>query len=136
MVVGSAAIASAAAGRRYGLKILAEGIQDDDSNQTRFLIIDRGPAARPGAPRLTKASLAFIGSHKPGSLVAALQCLSERGINLTRLDSRPMPDRPWQYRFYVDFEVDNPATANAALEALAKETTEVKLFGTYPAARE
>ena len=136
MVVGSAAIASAAAAKRYGLKILAEGIQDDDSNQTRFLIIDRGPVARPGAAGLTKASLAFIGSHKPGSLVAALQSLSARGINLTRLDSRPMPDRPWQYRFYVDFEVDDPAKANEALEALAKETTEVKLFGTYPAAGE
>jgi len=136
MVVGSAAIASAAAAHRYGLKILAEGIQDDDSNQTRFLIIDRGPAARPGADGLTKASLAFIGSHKPGSLVAALQCLSERGINLTRLDSRPMPDRPWQYRFYVDFEIADPAAANAALEALRGETTEIKLMGTYPAAGE
>src|ERR1700674_612617 len=136
MVVGSAAIASAAAGRRYGLKILAEGIQDDDSNQTRFLIIDRGAAALPGPAGLTKTSLAFIGSHKPGSLVAALQCLSERGINLTRLDSRPMPDRPWQYRFYVDFEVDDPAVANAALEALGRVTTEVKLLGTYPAAGE
>ena len=133
MVVGSAAIASAAAGRRYGLKVLAEGIQDDASNQTRFVLVDHGPVERPSGDVPRKASLAFIGAHRPGSLVAALRCFSERGINLTRLDSRPVPNRPWQYRFYVDFEVSDAEAATAALDALQKEANEVKLFGTYPA---
>ncbi len=133
MVMGNGAIASAAAAKRYGLKIIAEGIQNDDTNQTRFAIVDRGTAAKPG-PGLTKASLAFIGAHKPGSLVHALTCFSERGINLTRLDSRPVPNQPWQYRFYVDFEISDPQAAAEALRALEEEATEVKLFGSYPAA--
>src|SRR5690242_5922405 len=133
MVMGNGAIASAAAAKRYGLKIIAEGIQDDDSNQTRFAIVDRGPVAQP-ASGLTKASLAFIGAHKPGSLVHSLTCFSDRGINLTRLDSRPVPNQPWQYRFYVDFEISDPQTASEALKALEEEATEVKLFGSYPAA--
>src|SRR2546426_582521 len=133
MVMGNGAIASAAAAKRYGLKIIAEGIQDDDTNQTRFAIVDRGTAAKPG-PGLTKASLAFIGAHKPGSLVHALTCFSERGINLTRLDSRPVPNQPWQYRFYVDFEISDPQAASEALKALEEEATEFKLFGSYPAA--
>ena len=132
---GLAAIASAAAARRYGLRILAENIQNDPSNRTRFLVVDRGLPARPGTAQPGwKASLAFIAAHRPGSLVTALTAFSSRGVNLTRLDSRPLPDRPFEYLFYVDFEIGDAAAAESALLELEGEVASLKLFGTYPAA--
>jgi prephenate dehydratase len=133
---GIAAIASAAAARRYDLEVLAEGIQDDLSNRTRFLVVDRGAPARPRAAGSgCRASVAVVTAHKPGSLVAALRCFSERGVNLSRLDSRPIVGRPFEYRFYIDFEVGpDPDAAELALTELEAEAAEVRLFGTYPAA--
>lgn len=131
---GLAAVASAAAARRYGLEVLEEGIQDDDSNQTRFVVVERGEPMRPAeAQPGGKCSLCFVAAHAPGSLVAALQCLSTRGVNLTRLEARPIPDKPFQYRFFLDFQVEDPQVAEAALRALESEAHEVRLFGTYRA---
>jgi prephenate dehydratase len=135
---GTAAIASRAAAARYGLYVLAESIQDDSENRTRFVVVEKGSPGRPlQGSALSKCSLAFVAAHKPGSLAHALDCFARRDVNLTRLDSRPILGRPFEYRFYLDFsingEVGAPAAAEAALNDLEEAAAEIKLFGTYPA---
>jgi prephenate dehydratase len=131
---GLAAVASAAAAQRYGLEVLAEGIQDDDTNQTRFVVVERGEPARPAdvGPG-GKCSLCFVTAHAPGGLVGALQCLSNRSVNLTRLEARPIPSKPFEYRFFLDFQVEDPTAAEAALCDLEAQAHEVRLFGSYRA---
>ena len=136
---GTAAIASKAAASRYGLYVLAESIQDDSENRTRFVVVEKGTPRRPlDSPAHSKCSLAFVAAHRPGSLAHALDCFARRSVNLTRLDSRPMLGRPFEYRFYLDFtingEVGAPAAAEAALSDLEEASAEIKLFGTYPMA--
>jgi hypothetical protein len=121
-----AAIAPLAAIGAYGLGALAERIEDDPSNQTRFLTFTR--SAPPADPSLAsvrrKTSLLLWLPHKPGMLSAALQAFASRGVNLTSLQSRPERTAPWTYRFYLDVEgaPDEPRLAEAIESAEALVT--------------
>jgi prephenate dehydratase len=131
---GTAAIASKAAAARYRLYVLAESIQDDSENRTRFVVVERGAPARPRDGETGwKCSLAFVTAHRPGSLAHALDCFARRNVNLTRLDSRPMLGQPFNYRFYLDFAINgDPAAAEEALKDLEEASAQIKLFGAYP----
>jgi prephenate dehydratase len=129
---GVAAIASRLAGQLYDLEELDYGIEDSPHNYTRFffLSLDDPPRAQQ-----SKTSLVFASRHQPGALYECLGEFSKRSINLTKLESRPRPNRPWQYIFFLDFEghCQDPA-GEAALMALLRRSSFVKLLGSYPAA--
>ena len=129
---GLAVIASRLAGEIYGLDVLAENIQDMRWNITRFFIIAHGEA--PPASR-SKTSLVFAVPHRPGALYDCLGEFARRGINLTKLESRPRRNRPWHYVFYLDFEGHwQDPVCRDALVGLLSRAAFVKLLGSYPAA--
>jgi len=129
---GSAAIASKRAAKIYGLEILAEGIETNPNNYTRFFVISKKKAEP--APK-SKTSLVFGTKNLPGALYHCLGAFATRDINLTKLESRPARDKPWEYIFYVDFEghVDNPVCREAMAE-LEQMTNFIKVLGSYPRA--
>ena len=129
---GVAAIASRRAGELYGLEPLAERIQTYPDNSTRFGALSRDPAplAEP-----EKSSLVFGVGHVSGSLYRCLGAFAERHLNLTKLESRPRPGRPWEYVFYVDVEAPAQLAAMVdALEALSEHATFTRVLGTYASA--
>lgn len=129
----TAAIASALAAEHYQLAILERNIEDDPANSTRFFILNKNDAERQDP---SKTSLIFTTRHQAGSLYACIGAFSNRGINLTKLESRTMRGRPWQYLFYVDFEGHwQDTVVEAALAELVRLAGFVKMIGSYPAAR-
>lgn len=126
-----AAIAARRAAEIYGGTILREHIEDHAENYTRFLLLEPpGQAASSG----DKLSLAVQLAHKPGSLHRALGIFSDRGINLTKIESRPIPGSPWKYRFYLDLQAALAASeTQKALEELTACAEIVRVLGCYPA---
>jgi len=124
-----AAIASRRAGELYGLEALADRIQTYPDNSTRFGALSRDPAP---LREPDKSSLVFGVGHVAGSLYRCLGALAERHLNLTKLESRPRPGRPWEYVFYADVEASAQLPAMVdALEALSEHATFTRLLGTY-----
>jgi len=131
-VPGVAVLASSLAADLYDLETLDRDIEDYAFNYTRFFVMATGSPVR--APR-SKTSLIFTTSHEPGVLYDCMGEFSKRGINLTKIESRPRLNQPWQYVFYLDFEghCQDPA-CEAAIMGLLRRSSFVKLLGSYPAA--
>jgi 3-deoxy-7-phosphoheptulonate synthase len=135
-----AAIASEAAANAHGLKILKAGIENNSQNYTRFVIITRrqdgGQLVPPNmaGQKPNKASLVFSINDEPGALLSCLQILSCEGINLTKLESRPILGQPWNYLFYVDLTIpENETVLQTALEGLKKKAVTLQTLGIYRA---
>lgn len=133
-----AAIGSKHAAELHGGAILAEHLEDDPANFTRFLLLSKPEALAPAlaTPQGSwKMSLMLELSHRPGSLCDALGVFAKRGINLLKIESRPIAGRPWEYRFYLDLAASpEDAQTRAALEELRKHAASVLELGTYRAA--
>lgn len=127
-----AAICSKTAAEAYGLQAFDEHIEDDPTNQTRFLTFTRTPLSDTDPTTQLKTSLIVWTDHRPGMLAAVLQAFAGRGVNLTSLQSRPERSAPWTYRFYFDVEGSrtDPRLADA-LESIEALASRIVILGSY-----
>ena len=135
-----AAIASRIAAATYRAQILAEGIESNPQNFTRFFVMARPDRRkliklkrRKGSAKMLKTSIVFRTTNKPGALFHALEAFAKSKIDLTKIESRPIVGRPWEYSFYLDFLGDrNTPAARRALASLTHVAESLRIFGTYP----
>ncbi len=136
----AAAIASATAAKIYGARILKKSIEDDRENYTRFFLLERIKRARKHERAQKdgkfKTSLVFTVRNVPGALFKCLSAFALRDLNMTKIESRPLRGKPWEYLFYLDFagHIDDPVSRNA-LGHLAELADMLRVLGCYPAAR-
>lgn len=126
----AAAIGSELAAKLYNMEILEKGIQNSARNYTRFFVLSRKPHRKTGHD---KTSVVFAVKHIPGALYKALREFAKRKINLTKIESRPSKQKPWEYYFFVDFEGHiEDGICLEAVKALEKKTTYLRVLGSYP----
>jgi chorismate mutase/prephenate dehydratase len=133
-MLNSGAVAGEKAVEIYGMKIVARNISDTPNNLTRFFVLSKNDSAPSGND---KTSVIFSAKHIPGALYQILGEFAERGINLTKIESRPTKQQPWEYNFYLDFEGHRTEKrCSEALEGLRNKAVLVKVLGSYPKAPE
>ena len=124
-----AAIASKSAAEVYGMKILADGIETNKQNYTRFFVI--APSAR-YSQKTNKTSIVFTAADEPGSLGRVFQLFSELNVNISKIESRPVLGRVWQYYFYLDFEAGiNDERSKKILEKIHSYVNFMRILGSY-----
>ena len=130
-----AAIASAQTAQLYGLQILAEGVNEDGDNTTRFIVVTRADAAAPVPPAPgRRMALLFTVDHKPGKLAGVIRLIGEQGFNMENIKSRPLPHVPFEYYFYVQLvcpDADAPAACDALLAQLQNACRTLRVLGVF-----
>jgi len=129
-ITDGAAVASARAAEIYGMEVLAREIEDNPSNFTRFFVISKQDAPPSGND---KTSIVFSVKHTTGALFEFLKILTSRQLNMTKIESRPTRQKPWDYNFYLDFEGHREdKNVRETLEALESNSLFLKILGSYP----
>ena len=132
----AAAIAGSPAAVHYGCEILKQSIETNPKNYTRFYVISREENADVfrSASKVNRASMTFIVPDKPGALFAVLDILQKHGMNMKKLESRPILGKPWEYSFFVESELNDEHDLSDLVPTLKENTVSFRILGTYTAA--